>query len=150
MAKKLISEVLTEASKIIKKTDRMSYLRAQNSGALRDILRIQFDADVVSVLPEGKPPYKSDDAPEGYQYDTLLKAHRRFKYFFKGPVANQVDPIRRESLFIQLLESIHADDAEMLIAAKDRKLNYKGITSKFVSDTFPGLLVKPIKGGKKV
>ena len=70
----------------------MSYLRAQNSGALRDVLRIQFDADVVSVLPEGKPPYKSDDAPEGYQYDSLLKAHRRFKYFFKGTSSKSSRP----------------------------------------------------------
>ena len=142
MAKPLISEVLNNASKLKTKAEKMEYLRKMNHPALRDVLRVAFDADIVSLLPEGTPPYTKDDAPKGHEYLTLYRGHRRFKYFFKGPVANELDPIRRESMFISLLESLHAEDADMLCLAKDKKLKIPGITKKLVSDTFPNLIVK--------
>ena len=142
MAKKLISEVLSNASKITKKADRMVYLQQNKSPALMDILRINFDEDVVSILPTGAPSYEKDDAPAGHEYLNLHRGHRRFKYFFKGPVANELDPIRRESMFISLLESLHAEDADMLCLAKDKKLKYTGVTKKLISDTFPNLIKK--------
>ena len=73
MAKKLISEVLTEASKITKKADRINYLRANKTPALLDILRIAFDDDVVSVLPLGAPTFNKDDAPAGHEFLNLQK-----------------------------------------------------------------------------
>ena len=142
MAKKLISEVLTEASKITKKADRMEYLRKNSSPASRDVLRIAFDDDIISVLPSGAPTYNKDDAPAGHEYLNLHRGHRRFKYFFKGPVANDTPALRREGMFLSFIESLHGDEAELVIAAKDKALKYKGITKKFVKDTFPNLIVK--------
>ena len=142
MAKKLISEVLTEASKITKKADRMEYLRKNSSPALRDVLRIAFDDDIISVLPSGAPTYNKDDAPAGHEYLNLHKGHRRFKYFFKGPIANETPALRREGMFLSFIESLHGEEAELVIAAKDKALKYKGITKKFVKDTFPNLIVK--------
>jgi len=142
MAKKLISEVLEQASKLSKKEERVAFLRQNRSPALLDMLRIAFDDDVVTVLPSGAPTYRKDDAPAGYEYTSLHRAHRRFKYFFKGPVANSVQPLRREGMFLSLLESLHGDEAELLIAAKDKSLKYKGITKKLVQDAFPNLIKK--------
>jgi len=142
MAKPLISEVLNKTSKLRTKAEKMEYLRKMNHPALRDVLRVAFDADVVSLLPEGTPPYTRDDAPKGHEYLTLYRGHRRFKYFFKGPVGNELDAIRRESMFISLLESLHAEDADMLCLAKDKKLKIPGITKKLISDTFPNLIKK--------
>ena len=142
MAKKLILEVLSEASKITKKADRMEYLRKNSSPALKDVLRIAFDSDIISVLPSGAPTYTKDDAPAGHEYLNLHRGHRRFKYFFKGPVANDTPALRREGLFLSFIESLHGDEAELVIAAKDKALKYKGITKKFVQDTFPNLIKK--------
>ena len=142
MAKKLISVVLTEASKLTKKADRVAYLQKNSSPALRDVLRIAFDDDVVSVLPTGAPSYEKDDAPAGHEYLNLHRGHRRFKYFFKGPVANETPPLRREGMFLSFIESLHGEEAEMVIAAKDKKLKYKGITKALVKDTFPNLITK--------
>lgn len=142
MAKKLISDVLTEASKITKKADRVAYLQKNSSPALRDVLRIAFDDDVVSVLPTGAPSYEKDDAPAGHEYLNLHRGHRRFKYFFKGPVANETPALRREGMFLSFIESLHGEEAEMVIAAKDKKLKYKGITKALVKDTFPNLITK--------
>lgn len=142
MAKKLISEVLSEASKITKKADRITYLRKNRSPALLDIFRIAFDDDVVSVLPTGAPTFTKDDAPIGHEYLSLHRGHRRFKYFFKGPVANATPALRREGMFLTLLESLNGEEAELVIAAKDKSLKYKGITKKLIQDTFPNLIKK--------
>ncbi len=140
MAKKLISEVLTEASKITKKADRINYLRANKTPALLDVLRIAFDDDVITVLPSGAPTFNKDDAPAGHEFLNLQKGHRRFKYFFKGPVANDTPALRREGMFLSFIESLHGDEADLVIAAKDKSLKYKGITKKFIKDTFPNLI----------
>ena len=142
MARKLVSEVLEEAGKIIKRDERIKFLQLNKSPGLTDILRIQYDDTIVSVLPEGAPNYRQDDAPKDYQYTILNKAYTQFKYFFKGPIANDMNPLKRESLFLNLLETLHIEEAELLIAAKDKKLKSKGITKKLVCDAFPNLIVK--------
>jgi len=142
MARKLVSEVLDAAGKIIKRDDRIKFLQLNKSPGLTDILRIQYDASIVSVLPEGAPSYQKDDAPKGYEYTILNKAYTQFKYFFKGPVANDMNPLKREGLFLNLLESLNPEEAELLIAAKDKKMKCKGITKKLVMDAFPNLIVK--------
>ena len=142
MARKLVSEVLTEAGKIVKRDDRIKFLQLNKSPGLTDILRIQYDDTIVSALPEGAPNYRQDDAPKDYQYTILNKAYTQFKYFFKGPIANDMKPLKRESLFLNLLETLHVEEAELLVAAKDKKLKCKGITKKLVRDAFPNLIVK--------
>ena len=142
MARKLISEVLTEAGKIVKRDERIKFLQLNKSPGLTDILRINYDESIVSALPEGAPNYRQDDAPKDYQYTILNKAYTQFKYFFKGPVANEMKQIKRESLFLNLLETLHVEEAELLIAAKDKKMKYKGITKKLVKDAFPNLIAK--------
>ena len=142
MARKLISEVLAEAGKIVQREERIKFLRLNKSPGLTDILRINYDDSIVSVLPLGAPSYKQDDAPKGYEYTILNKAYTQFKYFFKGPVANDMKPLKREGLFLNLLESLNPEEAELLIAAKDKKMKCKGITKKLVMDAFPNLIVK--------
>ena len=142
MARKLISEILEETSKISKRDDRIRNLRMNKCPGLTDILRINFDDSIVAALPAGAPSYRQDDAPKGYEYTHLNKAYTQFKYFFKGPIANKMKPLKRESLFLNLLESLHSEEAELLVAAKDKKMKYKNITKKLVSDAFPNLIVK--------
>jgi hypothetical protein len=52
-------------------------------------------------------------------------------------------PLKRESLFISLLEGVHPTEAKMLIAVKDQKLTkmYPKITHKLLFDT--GFLTFP-------
>jgi hypothetical protein len=142
MAKPLISKILKDAGKLKKRDERIEHLRKYSHPALKDVLRINFDNDVVSLLPEGNPPYTADDAPAGHEYQTLYRAFKQFKYYFKGPVGLGLKSVRRESMFINLLESLHAEEAEMLVKAKDKKLKVTGITKKLITDTFPDLIKK--------
>jgi hypothetical protein len=66
---------------------------------------------------------------------------RRLYLFLKGGNPN-ITKLRREALYIELLESVHPEDAKMLIAAKSKKLPYKGINAKLVKEAFPGLLTE--------
>lgn len=145
MARLLIPEVFEKFESLTKKEEKVKLLKENTHPALRDILRINFDADVVSVLPAGAPPYEKDDAPKGHSSSSLFKLHKQFKYFFKGPFANQVQPIRREGIFLNILESIHPTEADVLVAAKDRKLKVKGLTKALVDEAFPGLIVKAVR-----
>ena len=145
MARLLIPEVFEKFESLTKKEEKVKFLKENNHPALQDILRINFDADVVSVLPAGAPPYEKDDAPKGHSSSSLFKLHRQFKYFFKGPFANQVQPIRREGIFLNILESIHPTEADVLVAAKDRKLKVKGLTKALIDEAFPGLIVKAVR-----
>ena len=145
MARLLIPEVFEQFESLTKKEEKVKLLKENNHPALQDILRINFDADLVSVLPAGSPPYEKDDAPKGYSANSVFRLHKQFKYFFKGPFANQVKPIRREGIFLNILESIHPTEADVLVAAKDRKLKVKGLTKALVDEAFPGLIVKAVR-----
>jgi hypothetical protein len=142
MAKKLISEILSEASKIEERSGRVEFLKKHDCPALRDILRINFDDDIVSALPSGEPPYRKDDAPKGYEYKSLHREFKQLGRFFKGPLARQVSDLKRESMFISLLESLNVEEAELLVLSKDKELKYRGITKKLVSDVWPNLIKK--------
>jgi len=153
MAKPLVSEILQGLSDLKGKELhklRVQYLKDNSYPALRDVLRINFDDDIVSLLPKGIPPYKKDNVPAGMEYTTLHKGFRKFKYFFKGAYSG-INQGKRESMFISLLESLHGDEAEMLCLAKDGKLYdaYKGLTLKVVQEAFPGLIKKAPKVAEK-
>ena len=69
-----------------------------------------------------------------------------FKYFFKGGQGDQVSAVRRERMFINVLEALHPDEAELVLTMKEKKLmgKYSGITPLLVTEAFPDLLVKPM------
>ena len=144
MAKPTIPEIFEKASSLKARKDKIAYIKeaAALYPAFRDILRINFDQDVVSLLPEGEPPYTKDDAPHGHEYQILHKGYRMFQYFFKGGKGSMLQPMKRETMFVNLLETLHAEEAELLVLAKDRKLKYKGITKKLIQDALPGLIQK--------
>jgi hypothetical protein len=94
----------------------------------------------VWTLPEGTPPYKP--LPDAADAEiTMQNASRQFYLFIEGnsDAQRNLKPIRREQLFIQLLESVNPDDVKVLIGMKDRKLPYKGVTRKLVAEAFPNL-----------
>lgn len=134
-----INEILTKAGEAKTKEEKIKVLRTYNTMALRDILKIGFDENVKFVFPSGAPPYIPFEAE--VPPSSLRKQNKRFKYFLSNFNTN-LPMLKREKMFINVLESIDKEDAKLLIDAKDKKLNgrYKGITKKLVQDAFPGLL----------
>lgn len=85
------------------------------------------------LLPEGEPPFKPAPEPMGMTETNLYVECKRFHNVFCN---DKLKPLRRESLYIGLLEGIHPEEAKVLIAVKDQKLTklYPKITWKLASD----------------
>lgn len=144
-----IFQILEQAAGHKAVADRIETLRQHDSGALRTVLKYAIDPSIVWDLPEGAPPYTP--CPYPGQEMRLFAEIRRLYLFIKGGNPN-LNKLRREALFIELLESIHPDDAKILVAVKDKKLPYKTLNAKIIKEAFPELVeeVQPDeKAGQK-
>jgi hypothetical protein len=134
-----VFEILEQFAQQTTRADKIKLLKANNIPAIRDVCRGAYDKTLEFNLPEGKPPY-SPNKPESVP-STLRKEHRNFGYFVKGlPQAEKITNMRRETMFIQMLESIHAEDAIIVLNMVAKKAPVKGLTKKIVEEAFPNLL----------
>lgn len=140
----LIPEILDRAQKAENDEARMQILRQHTSPVLIDLLKINFDPAVKMQLPEGVPPYKKEGVPMGLADTNLYKEMRRM-YTWINPPPN-LHKIKRETLFIQLLESINEKEAELICAVKDKTMVnlYPSITYELIVKTFPGILPEKV------
>ena len=143
-----ISEVCDRLKAAKTKTERIQILKNNDNPALRGLLRMNYDASLVLALPEGEPPYQKSTKPAGFG-NTTLKASVRGWYVFVKELSPNVRQSKRESLFINLIESLDSKEAQILLDAKDRKLDL-GLTKKVIDEVFPGLIKSEGKSnGKK-
>jgi hypothetical protein len=134
--KLLISEVLQKAHSAKTKAQKVKILQDNNTNALRSILIANFDESIHSLLPEGEVPYQKNDAPLGTEHTVLEQEYRKLYLFFKG--GSTIKQSQRENLFIQMLEGLSVEEAELLILVKDKALNKKyRITRACVENAFP-------------
>lgn len=133
----LVSEVLKKVSNAKTKAEKIDLLRTYNSDALRAILIINYDESIISVMPEGEVPFEANEAPAGTEHTRLAKEYKNLFRFFKGG-ADKLPMLKKESMFIQLLEGLHESEAEVVVLAKDKDLQKKyRITKAVVTEAFP-------------
>ena len=133
----LMSEVLDKVAKAKTKAKKIELLRQYNTDALRMVLKSSFDPRIEWELPEGDVPYTPNEAPEGTEHNMLVHEARTLFHYIKGGNP-QLTQNRRENMFIQLLEGLHRDEAEIVVAAKDKGLHrkFKGLSSNVVREAF--------------
>ena len=132
-----VPEVLELVAKAKTKNEKANLLRQNNSFALRTILQGIFHPNIKLDLPEGDPPYIPDPAPLGHSPSSLHVEIRKVKYFF-GPTMAQ-KKMKREEIFIGMLESVHPKEADLLLQMKNKKLNCVGLTYELAEEVFPEL-----------
>ena len=118
---------------------RKKILLENESNPLKELLKYAFHPDIKFALPPGKPPYKTIGSPDEYNPTYLYPNIRKFYLYIEGG-HDGLTQLRREQLFVQMLESLHPKEAEVVIQIKDKKLNYRGLTYKLVKTTFPEIL----------
>jgi hypothetical protein len=135
MATLAISEIIENAGKLATPVEKAQYLRDHDNETLRYILELAFYPGVRWELPEGSPPYK----PTSYldQEGRLYQESRTLSMYLLGNNP-ELGKVKREMLFIGLLESLHPKDAQLLIAVKDRRVT--GIDAEVINLAFPGLI----------
>ena len=135
--RELISEIFTKINNAKDKPKKIEVLRKYDTPGMRMILKGAFDPKIEWELPEGTPPYIENEAPAGTEH-TFLEVEAKRLYNFAVGGNDQLNKIRKETLFIQMLEGLHADEAKVLIDIKNKSLNktYKGLTSEMVKEAF--------------
>lgn len=134
-----VFEILDEFGQQTNKAKRKELLlKHSDNQALRDVLRGTFDESLVWNLPEGRPPYQAN-IPESVP-STLIREHRMFGYFVNGAKGDGLPAYKRENMFVQLLESIHPADAEIVLSMVAKKSPVKFLTKKLVQEAFPNLI----------
>ena len=135
--RELISEIFTKINNAKDKPKKIEVLRKYDTPNMRMVLKGAFDPKIEWDLPPGIPPYITNEAPAGTEHTYLELEAKRLYNFVKGG-NNQLNKIRKETLFIQMLEGLHADEAKVLIDMKNKTLNktYKGLTSDMVKEAF--------------
>ena len=133
----LLTEILQKVSSAKTKKEKGEVLHEYNSQGLRSLLIINFDDSLEFLLPEGEVPYTPNDAPAGTEHTRLTQEYRGLYRFFKGGDAS-IKGMRREQLFVQLLEGLHADEANLLVSACNNDIQSKyRITKAVVAEAFP-------------
>ena len=128
----LVSEQKTTAKQI-------DILKEYENDALKALFVWNFDDSVISLLPVGDVPYKPNDSPLGTDHSSLRREWKNFYVFVKGG-NDSLSTIRRETIFIQMLEGLHVDEANILILAKDKNLSDKyKIEKDVVTEAYPDI-----------
>ena len=104
---------------------------------LKTVLKYTFHKNIMFELPKGAPPYKEMETPENWGHNRLPKELRKFQYFITGTTLN---PIKREAMFIEVLESVSPEEAKLVLMMKEKKLTYKGINRKLIEEALPEIL----------
>lgn len=125
--RKYLTQMLEEINK-----DPKSITKYKDDFLLKVIFAHSFLPEYKMDLPEGEPPFKPASEPMGMTPTNLFSEARRMYVFCRKDLKS----IKRESLFISMLEGVHPEEAKVLIAVKDQKLTklYPKITWKLVSD----------------
>ena len=133
------SEILDAVSKARTRAKKVELLREYRNEALLSLLIWNFDESVVSAIPEGPVPYKPNEAPAGTEHTSLRQEVRHFYNFIQGGNPS-LSKTRRENIFIQILETLHPDEAQLLVSVKDKCLeDFYNLTQEVVAEAYPDI-----------
>ena len=162
-----IYEILEVISKQRSKAKKVEALKKYEAPVLKTIFIWNFDESVVSVLPPGDVPYAAIDGETGFkgtlsekiadavnkmeelgshslgandQGKTTIRAEfRKFYNFIKGG-NDSLSSLRKETMFINILQGLHPLEAEILCLCKDKNLSNKyKITQDVVAEAYPDI-----------
>lgn len=161
-----VFEVLELASKQRSNSKKIEVLKTYEHDSLKTIFIWNFDETVVSLLPEGDVPYsgateqtvysgslseniareaKGGESATGQDLNgrgrtSLRREYQNLYHFVKGG-NDTLSTIRREMMFINILEGLHPKESEILILVKDGKLSDKyKITLDNVKEAYPDII----------
>ena len=109
----MMHEIATKVNNAKDKPRKLKVLQEHDSVALRQVLKGAFDPKIEWLLPQGDVPYTANDAPVGTEHTLLSQEAKRLYLFTKGG-DNTLSSTKRETIFIQMLEGLCAEEAAIL------------------------------------
>ena len=165
----LVFEVFDLVSKQRTKAKKVEVLRKYDDQSIRRVLIWNFDTSIQSMLPEGEVPYEGYDEQNTYNgtlstkisqqvramhekgnfslgvsdtqgHTTIRRESKHFYRFIKGG-DNTLNSIRRETMFINILQGLHPLEAEIICLVKDGNLSDKyKITRENIEQAYPNII----------
>lgn len=143
----MIHEILEQVTTTKDRGQKIRILRSNVTPALKYILKYALDPRI-KFYTDSPPVHKKDvGSPEGLSYSTLFNEHRRLYVFLEQEQerrltgGKQTSIPRKNQLLIEMLETIHPGEAELLCSMIDGTFAKKtGITKKLIEEALPGLL----------
>ena len=159
-----VFEVLNVVNKQRSTAKKVEALKKFEHASLKALFIWNFDDTVISMLPPGEVPYSSlkdeqntsgtlstriDQQSSSMRFNNTVNANQGFTtlrreytklYNFIRGGNDQLNGLRRETMFIQILEGLHPLDAEILCLVKDKLLQTKyKLTRQTISDAYPDI-----------
>ena len=133
----LMSEILKKVNNAKDKPKKIAILKEHATAPLKQVLKGAFDPNIIWDLPAGDPPFIANEAPIGTEHGLLRNEAKRLWHFVKGADA-ATTKTQKETMFIQMLEGLHQEEAKLLLGMKNKSLNkmYKGLTESVVKEAF--------------
>ena len=162
-------EVFDLASNQRSKVKKIEVLKKYEDLSLKQLFKWNFDSTIVSVLPEGEVPYSGYDDQTTYsgtlttrineevrrmhevgsfslgasdkEGHTTIRREAKHFYRFVRCGDDAMNAIRRETMFINILEGLHPLEAEIVVLVKDGRLEDKySISKEVVSEAYPDII----------
>ena len=135
-----LNEILDYVEKQRTKAKKVQALQEYRDDSLTAILIWNFDDRVQSAIPEGVVPYKENEVPVGTDHTSLRREWKNLFHFIKGG-NDELSSLRRETMFIQMLEGLHPEEAKIICLVKDKNLTEKyKVTRELVEEAFPDIV----------
>ena len=140
---KYITEILDELNK-----DPAKIALYKDNFTVKTVFQYAYNPELKFKLPEGTPPFKPDAAPIGMSPANFYQQVKKLYIFMREDITK----VRREQLFIQLIEGLHPTEAAIVVAIKDQDLTplYPNLTRQFAVDAgFVAPLAEEVKQDSK-
>ena len=134
-----VHEILELVSKQRSRAKKVEILQKYEDLSLKTLFIWNFDDTVISMVPAGEVPYNPNEVPVGTDHTSLRREYKHLYNFVKGG-NDGLSSLRRETMFIQMLEGLHPEEAKILCLVKDKCLQTKyKLTYDVVAEAYPDI-----------
>lgn len=137
----LVHEIFTEFKKAKTKADKIAVLRKHNSYGFKEFLNYAFNPKIKFDIAE-IPKYKESVIPDDLNETWLLHevTHNLYVFIPNHPkYTAKLTPSREKAKLAGLLESLHKEEAKILVDLVQKKLKVDGLTPKLIIEAFPDI-----------
>jgi hypothetical protein len=167
-ANPFIFEIFNAAAKQRSNAKKVEVLQKYSHPSLKALFIWNFDETIQSALPPGDVPYSAVNEMDSFKgtlsekitdavgkmeelgtnslgsqdqgRSSIRKEYQRFYNFVKGG-NDSLSSLRRETMFINVLQGLHPLEAEIICLVKDKKLETKyKISKENVSQAYPDII----------
>lgn len=137
-SEKLYSEIFEDFEKATTKQDKVNVLKKYDHPRFRQFFQYLYSKKIVFDAPI--PEYRPAIEPAGLNWTYLdTEIGKLYRFIKDHPQRSNITPEKQKSLLTVVLESLHKDEADILVKLMKKDLGVKYLNPKTVKEAFPDL-----------